>query len=183
MPIENERKFVLNEDGQLEPRLAQAPGVTRSRLTQAYLDSAGVRIRSIETRSETGVKLRYVFSFKRPVDGQMVEIETGIDEADFKRLWTLSRETLRKTRYSWADGRFHWDIDFFKTGDGRTYFALAEVEMPEHEREPPAVPASLASHLLGPAPLGDPRFTSKRLADQSHAERLLAEIREKGSVS
>ena len=179
MPIENERKFVLNEDGQLEPRLAQAPGVTRSRLAQAYLDSAGVRIRSIETAG----KLRYVFSFKRPVEGQMVEIETGIDEADFKRLWTLSRETLCKTRYSWADGRFHWDIDFFKAGDGRTYFALAEVEMPEHEREPPEVPARLASHLLGPAPLGDPRFTSKRLADQGHAERLLAEIRQKGSVS
>ena len=67
MPIENERKFVLNEDGQLEPRLAQAPGVTRSRLAQAYLDSPGVRIRSIETAG----KLRHVFSFKRPVDGQM----------------------------------------------------------------------------------------------------------------
>lgn len=179
MPIENERKFVLNEDGQLEPRLAQVPGVTKSCLIQAYLDAPGVRIRSIETAG----KLRHVFSFKRPVDGQMVEIETGIDETDFKRLWTLSRETLRKTRYSWADGRFHWDTDFFKAGDGRTYFALAEVEMPEHEREPPAVPARLASHLLGPAPLGDPRFTSKRLADQSHAEQLLADIRAKGSIS
>jgi CYTH domain-containing protein len=179
MPIENERKFVLNEDGQLEPRLAQAPGVTKSRLNQAYLDSAGVRIRSIETAG----KLSHVFSFKRPVDGQMVEIETEIDEADFKRLWTLGRETLRKTRYSWADGRFHWDTDFFKTGDGRTYFALAEVEMPEHEQWPPDVPARLVSHLLGPAPLGDPRFTSKRLSDQAHAERLLVEIRAKGSVS
>jgi len=179
MPIENERKFVLNEDGQLEPRLAQTPGVTRSWLNQAYLDSAGVRIRSIETAGN----LRHIFSFKRPVDGQMVEIETDIDAADFKRLWTLSRETLCKTRYSWADGRFHWDIDFFKTGEGRTYFALAEVEMPEHEREPPEVPARLAGHLLGPAPLGDPRFTSKRLADRAHAERLLAEIREKGVVS
>src|SRR5205807_1922866 len=108
MPIENERKFVLNEDSHLEPRLAQVPGVTRSRLSQAYLDSAGVRIRSIETAG----KLRHVFSFK-----------------------------------------------------------------------PPDVPTRLASHLLGLAPLGDPRFTSKRLADQAHAEKLLAEIIEKGSVS
>jgi len=179
MPIENERKFVLSEDGQLEPRLSQAPGVTRSLLTQAYLDAPGVRIRSIETAG----KLRHVFSFKRPVDGQMVEIETEIDAADFKRLWTLARETLRKTRYSWTDGRFHWDTDFFKADDGQTYFALAEVEMPEHERQPPAVPQRLASHLLGLAPFGDPRFSSKRLADQAHAERLLAEIREKGCVS
>src|SRR5258708_30165169 len=179
MPIENERKFVLNEDGQLEPRLAQAPGVTRSRLNQAYLDSAGVRIRSIETAG----KLRHVFSFKRPVDDQMVEIETGIDEVDFKRLWTLARETLRKTRYSWADGRFHLDTDFFKTAEGRTYFALAELEMPEHEREPPAVPARLANHLLGLAPLGDPRLTSTRLADPAHDARLLAEIRANGCES
>src|SRR5260370_41138257 len=136
MPIENERKFVLDEDGRLEPLLARTPGVACSRLTQAYLDSAGVRIRSIQTAG----RLRYVFSFKRPVEGQMVEIETDIDAADFKRLWPLSRETLCKTRYSWADGRFHWDIDFFKTDDGRTYFALAEVEMPEHEREPPDLP-------------------------------------------
>jgi len=42
----------------------------------------------------------------------MVEIETEIDAADFKRLWTLARETLRKTRYSWTDGRFHWDNRF-----------------------------------------------------------------------
>ena len=75
MPIENERKFVLNEDGQLEPRLADAPGITCSRLSQAYLDSPGVRIRAIETSGTT----RHVFGFKRPVDGQMVEIIEAID--------------------------------------------------------------------------------------------------------
>ena len=179
MPIENERKFVLDEDGRLEPQLAQAPGVTTSRLSQAYLDSPGVRVRSIATAG----RVRYVFGFKRTVDGQMVEIETEIDAADFRRLWTLARETLGKTRYSWDDGRYHWDIDFFKTADGRTYFALAEVEMPEHELQPPEVPARLAGHVVGPAPFGDPRFTSKRLADQSHAEQLMAEIRARGAVS
>jgi CYTH domain-containing protein len=179
MPIENERKFVLDKDGGLEFSLGRAPGVTASRLCQAYLDSPGVRIRSIETAGGT----RYIFGFKRPVEGQMVEIETEIDAADFKRLWTLRRETLNKTRYSWADGQVHWDIDFFKTDDGRTYFALAEVEMPEHQEQPPEVPACLAGHLLGLAPAGDPRFTSKRLADRSHAEALLAEIRAKGCVS
>ena len=38
MPIENERKFVLRDDGDLEPRLAERPGVTKSFLRQAYLD-------------------------------------------------------------------------------------------------------------------------------------------------
>jgi len=179
MPIENERKFVLEDDGTLEARLMTKPGATRHYLRQAYLDASGLRIRSMERAGRT----RHVFTYKRPVDDQMVEIETEIAPVDFDRLWKLRRETLQKARYSWNEGHFHWDVDFFKTDDGRTYFALAEVEMPEHEQHPPQVPACLTSHLVGPAPLGDPRFTSKRLADQSHAERLLAEIRAKGVVS
>jgi CYTH domain-containing protein len=172
MPIENERKFVLSEDGRLERELATAPGVTRSLLRQTYLDAQGVRLRSIET----GEGVRHIFSFKRTVDGEMVEIETDIEREDFDRLWKLGREKLRKVRYSWPDGRFHWDTDFFKTDGGRTYFALAEVEMPAKETAPPPVHARLTTHYVAAVEPGDPRFTSKRLADQGHAERLLAEI-------
>ncbi len=178
MPIENERKFVLDDDGRLERLLAQAPGVTRSILVQAYLEAPGLRLRVIDS----GGKTRRIFSYKREVEGKVVEIETDIDPEDFRRLWTLRHETLQKVRYSWPDGRFHWDVDFFKTSKGQTYFALAEVEMPEHETTPPPVPPRLSAHLLGAAPPGDPRFTSKRLANQAHAERLLAEAREKGRV-
>lgn len=176
MPIENERKFVLDDDGRLETELAHTPGVTRLVLQQAYLDSSGLRIRSIEAPDKT----RYVFTYKRLIDNQMVEIETDISRLDFDRLWKLRREHLRKVRYAWGDGHFHWDTDFFKTDDDRTYFAMAEVEMPEEMREPPPIAPRLASHLLVLVPLGDPRFTSKRLAGQEHAERLLAEIRTKG---
>ena len=178
MPIENERKFVLEDDGTLETRLAQAPGVTRNLLRQAYLDVSGLRIRAVEA---DGTK-RHVFTYKRDVDGQVVEIETDISAADFDRLWSQRRETLQKLRYSWTDGRFHWDVDFFKTDEGRTYFAQAEVEMPEQDKEPPPLPPLLAGHVLAMAPAGDPRFASKRLADRAHAEKLLADIREKGRV-
>jgi CYTH domain-containing protein len=177
MPIENERKFVLKDDGRLEARLAEGP-VTRSFLRQAYLDVSGMRIRAIETNGST----RHVFTYKRPIDGQVVEIETEISALDFERLWSQRRETLQKMRYSWTDGPFHWDVDFFKTDEGRTYFAQAEVEMPEDQRQPPPLPASLAGHLLATAPAGDQRFTSKRLADRAHAEKLLAEIRSKGRI-
>lgn len=178
MPIENERKFVLfDKDGELEAQLAKAP-VARFVLRQAYLDASGVRIRAIEK----GGSVRHVFTYKRPVDGQMVEIETDIAAIDFERLWTLRREALSKVRYSWNEGRFHWDVDFFKTDDGMTYFALAEVEMPEDETVPPPPPDCLKRYVFGLAPLGDPRFTSKRLADRSHAERLMAEIRHSGRV-
>jgi CYTH domain-containing protein len=178
MPIENERKFVLLDDGKLEQQLAHAPGVTKSFLRQAYLDVSGMRIRSLEADG----RKRYVFTYKREVDGQVVEIETDINVEDFDRLWSQRRETLQKARYSWNDDRFHWEVELFKTAEGRTYFAQAEVEMPEDDKAPPPLPPLLAGHLLATAPAGDPRFTSKRLADQAHAERLLAELRNKGKT-
>lgn len=178
MPIENERKFVLNDDGGLEARVGAAPGVERSLLQQAYLDSAGVRIRS----SEGVVGKRHVFTYKCTVDGQVVEIETPISASDFARLWTRRQQSLSKVRYSWPDGVFHWDVDFFKRDDGSTYFAQAEVEMPEDETEPPPLPALLAGHLLAIVPAGDSRFASKYLTDQAHAQRLLADIHRKGRV-
>jgi CYTH domain-containing protein len=177
MPIENERKFVLRDDG-LEAALAARPGVSKSFLRQAYLDVSGMRIRSIETAGRTA----HVFTYKRAVDGQVVEIETEISAIDFQRLWSQRRETLQKARYSWTDGPYHWDVDFFKTAGGRTYFAQAEVEMPEDQREPPPLPGDLAEHLLATAPAGDLRFTSKRLSNQSHAEKLLADIVTKGRI-
>lgn len=179
MPIENERKFVLEDDGQLEQRLAAMPGVTRGLLRQAYLDVSGLRIRCIE--GDDGK--RHVFTYKRAVDGQVVEIETDISAADFERLWSQRRETLQKARYSWDDGPFHWDVDFFKTDEGQTYFTQAEVEMPEQHRAPPPLPPVLAGHLLAMPPAGDPRFTSKQLADRAHAERLLAQIRGTGRAA
>ena len=54
--------------------------------------------------------------------------------------------------------------------------------MPEEQTEPPPLPPSLADHLLATAPAGDPRFASKRLADQAHAEKLLADIKSKGRI-
>jgi CYTH domain-containing protein len=179
MPIENERKFVLEDDAALERRLAASPGVVRSYLRQAYLDSSGLRIRAIES----GGRTRHIFSYKRSVDDQMVEIETEIAPIDFERLWKIRQETLQKARYSWRDGRFHWDVDFFKTDDNRTYFALAEVEMPEQDTAPPEPPAILAPHVLLLARRNDARFTSKRLSDRGHAERLLAEVRAKGEAA
>ena len=54
MPIENERKFVLDDiGGALEARLATGPGITRTFLRQAYLDASGLRIRAIEGAADT----------------------------------------------------------------------------------------------------------------------------------
>lgn len=179
MPIENERKFVLKDDAGLEEELGRLPGVSRNLLRQAYLDAPGLRIRSLESDGRTD----HVFTYKRLIDGQVVEIETGLSAVDFARLWTQRIETLQKMRYSWTDGSYHWDVDFFRRDDGSTYFAMAEVEMPEGQTELPPLPSCLAGHVLGVAPAGDPRFTSKRIADRQHAEKLLADIKRTGRVA
>lgn len=178
MPIENERKFVLDDDGKLEAHLAKLPGVTCSLVRQAYLDVPGLRIRSMDSAD----RRTHIFTYKREVGGQVVEIETEISAADFDRLWSQCRESLRKTRYAWADRQFHWDVDFFKTEDGRTYFAMAEVEMPEDDTAPPPLSGRLTGHFLADVPHRDSRFASKRLADHAFAEKLLADIRAKGRV-
>jgi hypothetical protein len=54
--------------------------------------------------------------------------------------------------------------------------------MPEEQTDPPPLPPNLAGHLLATAPAGDQRFTSKRLADRAHAEKLLADIKTKGRI-
>ena len=116
-------------------------------------------------------------------DAVRAALQSMIAPIDFERLWKLRRETLQKARYTWRDGRFQWDVDFFKGDDGVTYFALAEVEMPEGDTVPPPPPAILAPHVLLLAPRNDPRFTSKRLADRAHAERLLADVKAKGEAA
>ena len=55
--------------------------------------------------------------------------------------------------------------------------------MPEADTVPPPPPAILAPHVLLLAPRNDPRFTSKRLSDRGHAERLLADVRAKGEAA
>lgn len=178
MPIENERKFVLKDAAKLETALAATPGIHRGLLHQAYLDVSGMRIREID--GPRG--LTHVFTYKRPVNGQVVEIETEISREDFEKLSSQCIERLRKVRYSWTDGAFHWDVDFFKTETGDTYFAMAEVEMPEDQHEPPPLPPSLSGHLLATVPAGDARFASKRLADRAHAEAMGAAIAASGRI-
>lgn len=179
MPIENERKFVLRDpDGTLERALATAsPPWRRYAVRQAYIDAGGLRIR----RFEDADGVRHIFSFKRQVEGDMVEIETPMSARDFERLWTLRREALEKVRYHLDDGDCGWDVDFFKNGE-RTYFALAEVEMPEGRAEPPPPLALLAPYVLMLVPRGDQRFASRKLADTAHADRLTDELTPRASA-
>ena len=174
MPVENERKLVLRDlDGALERRLeATCPPWRRFFIRQAYLDAPGLRIRRFDSDER---QERHIFSFKRPIGGEMVEIETEISAVDFERLWSLRREALEKVRFHLDDGDCGWDVDFFKH-DSATLFALAEVEMPEGRRDPPPPPAILVPHVALLVPVGDDRFASKKLADPAYAAGLVTAL-------
>ena len=95
MPIENERKYVLDDPhGTLERFLGGAPGVEAFDVLQAYLDrDCRLRIfRPVASPSGTPFQFRRgpaatgplwpgdipVLSFKRKVAGQQIEIEIGL---------------------------------------------------------------------------------------------------------
>jgi CYTH domain-containing protein len=167
MPIENEIKYVFSPNGLLERELQQKFVVAI--LEQGYL-SDGVRIRKT---SSDGVSKRHFCYKKRRQDGRNIEIETSISEDDYSALWPECSSVLIKHRFSFIDNGLHWDVDFFKQADGETYFAMAEVEMPENMEKPEQILRYLQKITLYPVKRDDNRFTSFRLTDIPYAKSLL----------
>lgn len=168
--IENELKFVLGVDrAALEAELSSLVPVER--LTAGYLNPE-TRIR----REESGPEARCVFTFKRRLpDGRNIEIAKEIGPEIFGMLWPDTGDRLCKRRCSFADGPVKWDVDFFGE-EGRTYFAMAEVEMPADMEVPPRILPVLEGRIAFAVPRDDARFASRLLADESYARKLAAEL-------
>ncbi len=176
MGVENEFNFCLHDPrGRLEARLQAMPGVRRIEIRQGYL-SDDLRIRAMRDAA-TGV-VEHVMSFKRDVGGSVVEVETAMDEADFRRLWKTCGTTLRKTRYAFAEGEVHWDVDYLRTRKGETYFVKAEAEVAEHVADCPAACDAIAGHVIA-VPGKRKGFSSRRLADEGYAKALLKGLLER----
>ena len=178
MPIENERKFVLLDDGTLEQQLAQHPGVTRSLLRQAYLDVSGLRIRSIEAE---GAK-RHVFTYKREVDGQVVEIETDISVGGFRAPVVAAPRDPAEGALLVARRPVPLGRRFLQDRRGPHLFRPGRGRDAGRGPDTAALAAATRPTPAGPGAAGDLRFTSKRLANRAHAESLLADIRKKGKI-
>lgn len=170
MPVENEFNYVLHDaDGGLRGRLDHVPGVRRFDMRQGYLDE-DTRLRAFHDL-DTG-EVSYVFSFKRKVGGESIEVEKDIPAEDFRKLYGECATKLRKTRYAFVEGGVHWDVDFLRTKSGRTYFVKAEAEVPADVKEAPEPCASIAPCVI--AVPGKARgFSSRRLADDFYAKRVL----------
>jgi CYTH domain-containing protein len=112
----------------------------------------------------------YTTTFKCNGGSRVVEIEKKIDERDFTDLWPLCLNKLEKYRYVLKDQELNtWEIDFFKDHHNDTYFAMAELEMPEGQISPNIIPEFISNNLIYEVPLTDCRFSSKLLGDVRYA--------------
>jgi CYTH domain-containing protein len=119
--------------------------------------------------------------YKQKVKGRVIEIQKKISRRDFEDLWSVSMGKLEKVRYNLVYGSAIWEVDFFKD-DSETYFALAEIEMPESQLKPDFIPGIITSNLIYEVARSDDRFASKRLADVNYARKLYLKIVEENHV-
>lgn len=164
MPFENERKYVLD----ISLSEAALGSWERQDIRQAYL-AGGARIRQANGD--------FLFTYKRWIEARKdhLEIETDIAEEDFRTLWECAERRLTKTRYVRQETGAEWVVDFFKA-DGKTYFVMAEVEMPATLDNPETMPVVVRDHLTFAVPHGDERFSSANLYDVAFASGLLKQI-------
>ena len=170
MPIENEYKFALHDpEGKLEATLS-ASDCFRVAIRQGYIRK-GARIR--EWHDLQAQTVRYIFTYKQRVDDDVIEVETDISEDDFNRLWSVREYDVTKVRFKFIVDDVTWDVDFLKD-HGKTYFSLAEVELPEDERTVPMPPDLIKDYVLGSTGRHDKTLSNKRLLHIDYAKQVQA---------
>lgn len=182
MPTENELKFVLNLD--CEQQFVETVS-KKYRIAQGYLLSSkgnSLRLRKSEIGKVFSVMNTFIFhpqvksdknysmTYKHSVNNRVVEIESKLDERDFNDIWPSCMNKVYKIRHIVKDdAKQIWEIDFFKAHNNDTYFAMAEIELPERATAPVLIPKFIKNNLLFKVPLTDCRFASKLLGDVRYA--------------
>jgi hypothetical protein len=171
MPSENEFRYVLHGDTEkLVKRLSSLPDIVVEDIRQGDL-SKGVRLRRTRASDEQETLM---LAFKRAIPDDKIEIETAVSEDDFERLWPLCADIHHKTRYKFADGDLHWDVDFY--GDvANPYFVRAECEAPVHVRTSPPPHPVLSDFVLYVAGK-EKGFSSRRFGDPRYAKKLMKSL-------
>lgn len=155
---ENEKKYVIKKNLEYQLKCKYI------KIQQGYL----IASRGISLRLRQINKKHYI-TFKFTIKERVIEIENKISKRDFKDLWVFCLNKLEKHRYLLNYKKDLWEIDFFKDFNNKTYFAMAEIEMPEGKQKPDFIPKIIKDNLLYEVFLNDCRFSSKFLADVKYA--------------
>jgi CYTH domain-containing protein len=168
VPIENERKYVIDETSEMI--FAQHAEKT-FHIEQKYLainKGFSTRVRSINN-------CRYILTVKQDVQGMIgqLEIETDISKEDFDILWKTAYRVVSKVRYVYKG----WEIDFFKNEQGKNYIAVAEIELPPKIKWPETIPLIIKENILYVVPIEDKRFSNKKIGNVKYASKLLEHVK------
>lgn len=176
MAIENELKYVLYVDEAFEKQLKALSGepYEQQHIAQDYIN-LDTRIRHFTSDCQSE---HYIFSFKKRLkNGESFELEKPISKEEYEMLLPMSVTSLVKDRIKIQDGDMHWDIDLYKNAlTGKTYFALAEVEMPEGQLHPDRILPLLRKNIILKVDRDDKRFTARKLADEKYAKKAIKEL-------
>ncbi len=187
MPVENERKYVLNlncEQFFADAQAAIHDGSNKilemdyyaDLINQAYLmysPTGAVRVRYTKEDVKYGYVTRHL-CFKQLVGTELIEIEQKIKKDDFDKLWSVATHHIRKIRYIVYDMTHPsdsvWEIDFLKDENKNTYFALAECELEPGRLAPHTIPWFITDHLLYEVPQSNnSKFSNLALSDMGYA--------------
>jgi CYTH domain-containing protein len=184
VPVENELKVILHADNlpALLNAIKKLPESNTYDITQGYL-SGSTRIRHVVPHDSSS-KEQFLFTFKKSVLGNVVEIETEISVHDYHKLFLIVKPVVHKTRIKYKNGNHTWDIDFFKTPkNGNIYLAMAEVEMSEFEFETPEPLDILKPYIVKWVEVGDKRFSNKNLWNAGKVSQIVREITSAKKIS
>lgn len=185
MPQEYELKFVLQNmdlENNLRKLALDNPAYSVVLIEQHYL-SKPARLRKATTLIRHGHDcgkagdVSHKFAYKPKINGSVLEIETEIDEDDFRLLLSETKKSLLKIRFQEEQPckNEHWIVDFFKSR-GETYFTLAECELYGKIKIPTRTPSFVKDNIIFAAGVGNSNFSSRRLCDIPKATELYEEI-------
>ena len=178
MPVENERKYVLWFDDSIGKLNELKHDFHYDLIEQGYL-TENDRLR--KKTSHEG-KVSYVFTFKKKVNGRLIEIEQNISEFDFEQLWTVTRNKIFKTRIKMQYESGLWELDFFHIPDtyGKEhYLTMAEIELPDGVMLPSSVPEIVDQNLIYLVEPTDHRFINSNMVYPNKIKRIVKELRKK----
>ena len=149
-------------------------------INQGYLIATrGITVRIRKSVERNKKVCKNYFTLKVNTAGRTIEIEQEIDERDFKDLWNIALNKLKKIRYVLKNKKERWELDFFKDYKNQTYISIAELEMPEEQQRPNKILDIVKDNLLYQVPITDVRFSNKLLSDARYAKDLAKEFKKK----
>lgn len=174
MPTENELKSLIRTECEKQ---VEELSSDQYLIQQGYLIATrGITVRVRKSRRKKTGQENYYFTLKVNTGGRCIEVENKLDSRDFNDLWDIALNKLEKIRYVVKSGKLDWELDFFKDYRGKTYIAVAEIELPEGQLEPESTPDIVKKNTIYKVGRDDQRFSNKLLGDARYASELIAKL-------